>query len=125
MDMIGRIRRPSAEPRSTYELSEFTFTRPTGEPPYTLVQQGRAILQVAQGFKAKPFEFKYSAAFQPASVEQPVAVVGHRTLLVEGISSHRGRPVRASGSGWGFDRPEPAGDHHRAKVGEEEDPSDR
>ncbi|CAN7660298.1 hypothetical protein [Variovorax paradoxus] len=75
----------SAEPRSTYELSEFTFTRPTGEPPYTLIQQGRAILQVAQGFKAKPFEFKYSAAFQPASVEQPVAVVGHRTLLVEGI----------------------------------------
>jgi hypothetical protein len=75
----------SAEPRGTYALSEFMFARPIGEPPYTLVQQGRAVLQVAQGFKARPFEFKYSAAFQPATVEQPVAVVGHRTLLVEGI----------------------------------------
>lgn len=75
----------SAEPRSSYELSEFTFPKPPGKAPYTLVQGGRAILQVAQGLKARPFEFKYAAAFQPASVEQPVAIVGHRTLLVEGI----------------------------------------
>lgn len=74
----------SAEPRSTYELSEFRFAKPAGVPPFTLVQQGRAILQVAQGLKARPFEFKYAAAFQPSSVEQPVAIVGHRTLLVEG-----------------------------------------
>lgn len=75
----------SAEPRSTYELSEFRFSKPAGKSPFTLVQQGRAILQVAQGLKARPFEFKYAAAFQPASAEQPVAIVGHRTLLVEGI----------------------------------------
>ncbi|HEY8707705.1 MAG TPA: hypothetical protein VIM34_06875, partial [Burkholderiaceae bacterium] len=75
----------SAEPRSSYELSEFKFSKPSGKPPYTLVQRGRAILQVAQGLKARPFEFKYAAAFQPATVEQPVAIVGHRTLLVEGI----------------------------------------
>lgn len=82
----------SAEPRSTYELSEFRFAKPAGAPPFTLVQQGRAILQVAQGLKARPFEFKYSAAFQPASVEQPVAIVGHRTLLVEGIDV-RSNPI--------------------------------
>lgn len=82
----------SAEPRSTYELSEFTFSKPSGKPPYTLVQQGRAILLVAQGLKARPFEFKYAAAFQPASVEQPVAIVGHRTLLVEGIDV-RSNPI--------------------------------
>ncbi len=82
----------SAEPRSTYELSEFTFERPVGDPPYTLVQQGRAALQIAQGLKARPFEFKYTASFQPASAEQPVAVVGHRTLLVEGIDI-RANPI--------------------------------
>jgi hypothetical protein len=82
----------SAEPRSTYELSEFRFAKPAGEPPFTLVQQGRAILQVAQGLKSRPFEFKYAAAFQPANVEQPVAIVGHRTLLVEGIDV-RSNPI--------------------------------
>lgn len=82
----------SAEPRSTYELSEFRFAKPSGKPPFTLVQQGRAILQVAQGLKARPFEFKYAAAFQPARVEQPVAIVGHRTLLVEGIDV-RSNPI--------------------------------
>ncbi|MBN9203068.1 hypothetical protein [Methylibium petroleiphilum] len=82
----------SAEPRSSYELSEFTFPKPSGKAPYMLVQRGRAILQVAQGLKARPFEFKYAAAFQPASVEQPVAIVGHRTLLVEGIDI-RSHPI--------------------------------
>lgn len=75
----------SAEPKSTYELSEFTFTKPSTEPPYTFNQTGRAALQIAQGLKSRPFEFKYTAAFQPVSSEQPVAVVGHRTLLVEGF----------------------------------------
>jgi hypothetical protein len=75
----------SAEPKNTYELSAFTFTKPSTEPPYTLIQMGRAALQIAQGLKSRPFEFKYTAAFQPASAEQPVAVVGHRTLLVEGF----------------------------------------
>lgn len=82
----------SAEPRSTYELSEFSFAKPAGKPPFTLIQNGRAVLQVAQGLKARPFEFKYAAAFQPACVEQPVAVVGHRTLLVEGIDV-RSNPI--------------------------------
>lgn len=82
----------SAEHRSTYELSEFKFERPSGEPPFTLIQQGRAILQVAQGLKARPYEFKYAAAFLPARVEQPVAIVGHRTLLVEGIDV-RSNPI--------------------------------
>lgn len=34
---------------------------------------------------ARPYEFKYSAAFEPVSSEQPVAIVGHRTLLIEGL----------------------------------------
>jgi hypothetical protein len=34
---------------------------------------------------ARPFEFKYTAEFLLERGEQPVAVVGHRTLLIEGI----------------------------------------
>src|SRR3546814_1265905 len=31
-----------------------------------------------------PFEFKYTAEFIPERGDQPVAVVGHRTLIVDG-----------------------------------------
>ena len=38
---------------------------------------------------ARPFEFKYVAKFKPQSAEQPVNVVGQRTLLLEGIDLAR------------------------------------
>ncbi|MGU1667614.1 hypothetical protein ACSETN_26350 [Pseudomonas aeruginosa] len=41
---------------------------------------------------ARPYEFKYSAAFEPVSSEQPVAIVGHRTLLIEGLDV-RSNPI--------------------------------
>lgn len=82
----------STELRSSYELSEFVFDKPAGEPPYTLLQRGRAALQLAQGLNARPYEFKYSAAFEPVSSEQPVAIVGHRTLLIEGLDV-RSNPI--------------------------------
>ncbi len=53
---------------------------------------GRAALQLAQGMSARPYEFKYSAAFEPVSSEQPVAIVGHRTLLIEGLDV-RSNPI--------------------------------
>ena len=73
------------EPSSSYDFPEFTFDRPAGQAPYILVDRGRALLKVAQGLQARPFEFKYAAEFLPSGVEQPVAVVGHRTLLIEGL----------------------------------------
>lgn len=82
----------STELRSSYDLSEFVFDKPEGEPPYTLIQRGRAALQLAQGLNARPYEFKYSAAFEPISSEQPVAIVGHRTLLIEGLDI-RSNPI--------------------------------
>lgn len=82
----------STELRSTYDLSEFVFDKPEGKPPYTLIQRGRAALQLAQGLNAQPYEFKYSAAFEPVSSEQPVAIVGHRTLLIEGLDV-RSNPI--------------------------------
>lgn len=75
----------SIEPKSSYEFPTFTLNRPPGDPPFVVVDRGRAVLNVAQSLQARPFEFKYAASFLPAAVEQPVAVTGHRTLLVEGF----------------------------------------
>lgn len=79
----------SVEPASTYEFPSFRFSRPPGDPPYVLRQRGRAILKVSQGLHARPFEFKYAAEFLPPKSEQPVAIVGHRTLLIDGTDPSR------------------------------------
>lgn len=79
----------SVEPASTYEFPSFSFTRPDCEPPYILRQRARAILKAAQGLHARPFEFKYAAEFLPPKTEQPVAIVGHRTLLIDGTDPSR------------------------------------
>lgn len=74
----------SVEPRSTFDFPTFVFERPAGAPPFTVQQKGRAALLLPQGMHARPFEFKYTAEFLPEKREQPVAVVGHRTLMIEG-----------------------------------------
>ncbi|PXX44278.1 hypothetical protein [Undibacterium pigrum] len=74
----------SVEPKSTYDFPTFSFVKPSGKPPYTMHQRGRAIVLLPQGMHARPFEFKYTAEFLPVRGEQPVAIVGHRTLLIEG-----------------------------------------
>ncbi len=73
------------EARSTHDFPTFRFLRPAGEAPYHLRDRRRAVLHVAQGLRAQPFEFRYAADFEPAEVEQPVAVVGHRNLRMDGI----------------------------------------
>ncbi|MCC7085510.1 MAG: hypothetical protein IT427_10935 [Pirellulales bacterium] len=75
----------SIEPKSTYDFPVFRFYRPRGEPPYTMQQRGRAILNSPQSLNARPFEFRYTASFAPQAAEQPVAVVGQRTLRIEGF----------------------------------------
>lgn len=75
----------SVEPKSTYDFPVFSFTKPAGTAPYILHQRGRAVVLLPQGMHARPFEFKYTAEFLLERGEQPVAVVGHRTLLIEGI----------------------------------------
>ena len=79
------IRPLSIDPPGTYEFPVFHLSKPQGEAPYTLKERGRAILKVGQGLYARPFEFRYSAHFTPNAVEQPVAVVGQRTLRIESI----------------------------------------
>lgn len=79
----------TTEARSSHDFPIFRFPRPTGDPPYHLRERGRAVLHVAQGVRAQPFEFRYAADFEPSEVEQPVAVVGHRNLRLNGID----RPI--------------------------------
>jgi hypothetical protein len=79
----------SVEPKSTYDFPVFQFGKPDGDAPYTLRQSGRAALLLPQGMNARPFEFKYSAEFIPERGDQPVAVVGHRTLIVDGADAEK------------------------------------
>jgi hypothetical protein len=75
----------SIESPSTYDFPAFSLPAPRGTPPFIIRGQGRAYLKVAQSFNARPFEFRYAAQFLPFSSEQPVAVIGHRTLRIESI----------------------------------------
>jgi len=75
----------SIEPESAYDFPRFAIPRPEGKPPFCLRARGRAILKVAQSLQAEPFEFRYTATFDPASAEQPVAVIGQRTLSIEAV----------------------------------------
>jgi hypothetical protein len=84
-----RLAPVTIESSSTYDFPTFRFSRPSGDPPHHLKDRRRAVLHVAQGLRAQPFEFRYAADFEPAGVEQPVAVVGHRNLRMDGID----RPI--------------------------------
>jgi hypothetical protein len=52
-------------------------------------QRGRATIKAAQALRAQPFEFRYAAEFWPKESEQPVSVVGHRTLRIESVDFQR------------------------------------
>jgi hypothetical protein len=80
-----RLTPMSIEQPSAYEFPIFEFPRPKGKPPFHLKDRGRAVLKLPQGLKARPFEFTYTAAFKPDRSEQPIGVVGQRTLTLEGI----------------------------------------
>jgi hypothetical protein len=79
----------TVERLSTYQMPIFSIAAPDGPGPHQLGQQGRAMLQVPHHMNARPFEFKYAAKFVPSTVEQPVEVVGQRTLLLEGVDLAR------------------------------------
>jgi hypothetical protein len=84
-----RLSPVSVEAASVYDLPTFEFSRSTGDAPYVFRQRGRAVIRGGQALRAQPFEFRYAAEFTPRAVEQPVAVVGHRTLRLESIDVSR------------------------------------
>jgi len=75
----------SIESPETYDFPKFQFQRPAGQSPFLLKQRGRALLKAPQSLHARPFEFKYAAEFAPRTSEQPIAVVGQRTLRIESV----------------------------------------
>lgn len=75
----------SIEPDSSYEFPTFSLPRPKGEPPFHLKDRAGAVLTISKDLKARPFEIKYTASFEPGRSEQPIGVVGQRVLMLEGI----------------------------------------
>lgn len=76
----------SIEPSDTYELQTFVINRPTGDDgnaPYAFNKTGRLLLKVSTAISANPLEFKYRAVFEPSHSEQPLEILGHRTLRIE------------------------------------------
>jgi hypothetical protein len=67
----------------------FSISAPAGSGPFQLREKGRVRLAVPHNMNARPFEFKYVAKFEPRSSEQPIDIVGQRTLLLEGIDLAR------------------------------------
>jgi hypothetical protein len=84
-----RLSPVSIEVAGTYEFPDFRFARPGGDPPFVMRQRGRATIKAAQALRAQPFEFRYAAEFWPKESEQPVSVVGHRTLRIESVDFRR------------------------------------
>ena len=79
----------TVEQASTYQMPVFSFPAPSGSGPFQLREKGRVHLVVPQHMNARPFEFKYVAKVTPHSTEQPVSIVGQRTLILEGIDLAR------------------------------------
>ncbi len=76
----------SMEPSDTYELPTFVINRPTEDDekaPHTFNKTGRLLLKVPTAISANPLEFKYRAVFEPSHSEQPLEILGHRTLRIE------------------------------------------
>jgi hypothetical protein len=84
-----RLSPVSIEVAGAYEFPDFRLARPGGDPPFVMRQRGRATIKAAQALRAQPFEFRYAAEFWPKETEQPVSVVGHRTLRIESVDFRR------------------------------------
>lgn len=72
-----------------YQLPTFEFLAPGGDGPHKFEAHSHATLTMPQSILARPLEFKYTAEFEPRETEQPVEVVGQRTLRLEAIDWER------------------------------------
>jgi hypothetical protein len=77
------------EQSGVYKMPVFSIPAPAGAGPFRLTERGRAMLSIPNHLNARQFEFKYAASFEPRGTEQPVEVVGQRTLLLEGVDLAR------------------------------------
>jgi hypothetical protein len=83
------LRPLSIDPPESHAFPVFRLGKPTGTAPFVMTGSGRAIVKFAQGLNARPSEFRYAAHFEPLLSEQPMAVVGQRTLRIEAFNLKR------------------------------------
>ncbi|MDU7349257.1 MAG: hypothetical protein E7L23_28090 [Klebsiella grimontii] len=57
-------------------LPDFRFEKPEGDGPFTLTGIGRIVLEVANSFGSRPYEFLYAAEFDNSSNCRNVAIIG-------------------------------------------------
>lgn len=77
------LRPLSIDPPESHAFPVFRLGKPAGSAPFVMTGNGRAIVKFAQSLNARPSEFRYAAHFEPSLSEQPMAVVGQRTLRIE------------------------------------------
>ncbi len=83
------LRPLSIEPPESHAFPVFRLGKPMGTAPFIMKGNGRAMVKFAQGINARPSEFRYAAHFEPSLSEQPMAVVGQRTLRIEAFDLKR------------------------------------
>lgn len=83
------LRPLSIDPPETHVFPVFRLVKPAGRAPFIMRANGRAVVKFAQALNARPSEFKYAAHFEPSISEQPMAVVGQRTLRIEAFDLKR------------------------------------
>lgn len=78
------------DPRERDWLPSFKFQKPDGVGPHVFAGTKRAVIEFANSFGARPYEFHYAAEFDDIHSTKDVAIVGHRRLLIEGtdVNSH-------------------------------------
>lgn len=83
------LRPLSIDPPDSHAFPVFRLEKPAGAAPFIMKGNGRALVKFAQGLNARPSEFRYAAHFEPSMSEQPMAVVGQRTLRIETFDLNR------------------------------------
>ncbi len=86
---ILELRPLSIDPPESHAFPVFRLGKPPGAAPFIMRGNGRAVVKFAQGLNARPSEFRYAAHFEPLLSEQPMAVVGQRTLRIEAFDLKR------------------------------------
>lgn len=79
----------SIEPHSTFTLPTFEIhkdqSREEKDGSFRFNKKGRMIIHNPQSLAARPYEFNYSADFEPSDHYSSFDVIGHRSLRLEGI----------------------------------------
>jgi len=79
----------SLEPKTTFDLPTFDIKKSEvvaeKDGTFKFMKRGRMIINNPQSLSARPYEFNYSADFEPFDRYGSFDVIGHRSLRLEGI----------------------------------------